>query len=244
MQFIKDFISQHKRKFSFFAGFLVFFVTLFSLIYLLYFAPIFVLKEIKIEGNSKITREEILNLLQLRGGEILYRLNLAHLEEKLKKHHWLEEVIIKRQLPSTLYIKIKERTPIAILVKNNKGYLVDKNGVLLYEFHPKDLLYYPFLFIEDEGNKELLFDFLNWLKDNKKYLPVYENLYKIVLTKERIIINTKNKIEIYLPIVSLNELYKLYYYLDRIMTYVYDNKLEEKIHVIRLDYPMGMALLK
>jgi len=214
------------------------------MVYALYFTKLFVLKEIKVYGNAKVSKEEVLRLLDLKGGEILYRLNLDELRERLKKHHLIEDTILRRQLPSTLEVQIKERSPLAILVQNNKGYLIDRNGVILSEANPNDILYYPYVFIEDEKNKDVFFKFLEWLKQNKKYLPVYENLQKIFLTKDKIVLNTKSNITIFLPLTTTNGLFTLYSYLDRIMTYIYDNHLEDRVELIRLDYPFGRALVK
>ena len=214
------------------------------LFYALYFTRLFVLKEIKIYGNQKVSKEEILKLFDLSGGEVLYRLNLTLLREKLKKHHLIEDAMIRRVLPSTLEVQVKERIPLAILIQNNRGYLVDRKGFILAEANPNDILYYPYVIIEDDENKDIFFSFLDWLKHNKKYLPVYENLQKILLTKDRIVLNTKNNITIYLPLTTTSELFRLYSYLDRIMTYIYEHQLEGKVEVIRLDYPFGRALVK
>jgi len=214
------------------------------MVYALYFTKLFVLKEIKVYGNAKVSKEEVLRLLDLKGGEILYRLDLDELRERLKKHHLIEDTILRRQLPSTLEVQIKERSPLAILVQNNKGYLIDRNGVILSEANPNDILYYPYVFIEDEKDKDVFLKFLEWLKQNKKYLPVYENLQKIFLTKDKIVLNTKSNITIFLPLTTTNDLFTLYSYLDRIMTYIYDNHLEDRVELIRLDYPFGRALVK
>ncbi len=213
-------------------------------VYALYFTRLFVLKEIKVYGNAKVSKEEVLRMLDLKGGEILYRLDLTQLRERLKKHHLIEDAMLRRQLPSTLEVQIKERSPLAILVQNNKGYLIDRNGVILSEANPNDILYYPYVIIEEEKNKDVFFNFLAWLKQNKKYLPVYENLQKILLTKDKIILTTKSHITIFLPLTTTYELFTLYSYLDRIMTYIYDKHLEDRVELIRLDYPFGRALVK
>jgi|GEM_PF-653365 cell division protein FtsQ len=244
MQFVREFWQTRKKLFLGFIFSLLGILLAGLLFYALYFTRLFVLKEIKVYGNVKVSKEDILRMLDLKGGEILYRLDLVQLRERLKKHHLIEDVMLRRQLPSILVVQVKERVPLAILVQNNKGYLVDRNGVILSEAKPNDILYYPYVFIEDEKNKDVFFNFLAWLKQNKKYLPVYENLQKILLTKDKIILYTKSHITIYLPLTTADELFRLYSYLDRIMTYIYDNHLEDRVELIRLDYPFGRALVK
>jgi len=244
MQYVKELWQTKKKLFLALTFSLLGILIAGLLLYALYFTRLFVLKEIKVYGNVKVSKEEVLRMLDLKGGEILYRLDLAQLRERLKKHHLIEEVMLRRQLPSTLEVQVKERSPLAILVQNNKGYLIDRKGVILFEANPNDILYYPYVIIEDEKNKDIFFNFLAWLKQNKKYLPVYENLQKILLTKDKVVLNTKSHITIYLPLTTANELFTLYSYLDRIMTYIYDKHLEDRVELIRLDYPFGRALVK
>ncbi|MFN3568179.1 MAG: cell division protein FtsQ/DivIB [Caldimicrobium sp.] len=213
-------------------------------VFILYFTDLFLLKEIKVYQNSRIPREEIIKLTGLKGGERLFRINLRSLQERLKAHPLIEEAIITRRLPYFLEIRVKEREGLAILVKDNRGYLVDKRGVIIGGLLPQDYLYYPLVEIKNEEFKDKFFLFLDWIKHNKSYLPVYENLAKISLEEDKIILKTKNHLLIYLPISMLENLIDLYKHLDRIMVYLYDNKLIDKVEMIRLDYPYGKALLR
>ncbi|MFN3505380.1 MAG: cell division protein FtsQ/DivIB [Caldimicrobium sp.] len=227
--------------------FLIAFFLLVSLgftVFILYFTDLFLLKEIKVYQNARIPREEIIKLTGLKGGERLFRINLRSLQERLKAHPLIEEVIITRRLPYLLEIRVKEREGLAILVKDNRGFLVDKRGAIIGGLLPQDYLYYPLVEIKNEEFKEKFFLFLDWIKHNKTYLPVYENLAKIILEEDKIILKTKNHLLIYFPISMVENLIDLYKHLDRIMVYLYDNKLIEKVEMIRLDYPYGKALLR
>lgn len=92
--------------------------------------------------------------------------------------------------------------------------------------------------------KKNFFNFLNWLKHNKNYLPVFENISKITLEEDKIIFQTKTHLKIYFPISLEDNLIDLYKYLDRVMVYIYDNNLIDKVELIRFDYPYGKALLR
>ncbi len=216
----------------------------FGIVYSLYFTDLFVLKEIKVFQNKKVSKEEIIKLTNLKGGERLFRVNLKSLQEKLKAHPLIEEVTLARRLPYILEITVKEREGLAILVRENRGYLVDKRGVIIGGILPQDYMYYPLVEIKNEEYKEKLFLFLDWVKHNKNYLPVYENLSKIILEEDKIIFYTKNHLQIYFPMVMVENLIELYRHLDKIMVYLYDNNLVEKVELIRLDYPNGRALLR
>ncbi len=211
--------------------------------YWLYFTDFFVLREIRVT-SKQISKEEIIKLTGLKGGERLFRLNLREIRDKIKNHPWVEDCTIFRKIPSTLDIFIKERVALGILIRNNKGYLMDKKGFLLREIYPQDYLFYPVVEFKNEEWKERAIAFLEWIKHNKNYLPVYENLAKISLEKERLVLETKQEIKIYFPLTMMEEWIFLYKALDKIMVYLYENKLEERVELIRLDYPYGRALIK
>lgn len=213
-------------------------------IFVLYFTDLFVLKEIRVLNNKKISVDEVKRLTDLKGHERLFRINLKDLEKKLKAHPLIEEVVIIRRLPSLLEIIIKEREALAILIKEHKGYLIDRKGVIIGGVLPQDYLYYPLIEIKNETWKDDFLSFLEWLKSNKKYLPVYENYSKITLDKNKIIFQTKNHIKIYFPLGVKEELTKLYLHLDRIMVYLYESKQIERVDLIRMDYPFGRALIR
>jgi len=212
--------------------------------YLLYFTDLFVLKEIRVYNTQRLSKEEVIKLTELKGGERLFRIKAQELESKLKRHPLIDEVIIARRLPSLLEIYIKEKEALAILIKDNRGYLIDKKGVVIGGILPNDYLFYPLVEIKDEKWKNQFFSFLYWIKMNKTYLPVFENYAKIVLESDKIVFYTKNQVKIYFPLSLQEDWIELYKYLDRIMVYLYDNQLVEKVDLIRLDYPFGRALIK
>lgn len=215
-----------------------------GIVYLLYFTNFFVLKEIRVRDNKRISQEEVIKITGLKGGERLFGIDLKLLKTKLKKHPYIEDCVIVRRIPSLLEISLKEREGLAILIKENRGYLIDKQGVILGGILPQDYLFYPLVEIKDEEWKDKFLTFLEWIKHNKSYLPVFENFAKITLERDKIIFETKNHLKIYFPVSVMEDWVNLYKHLDRIMVYLYDTQMIEKVELIRLDYPFGQALLK
>lgn len=213
-------------------------------IYLLYFTDLFILKEIRVLNNKKVSEKEVITLTGLKGGERLFSISAKELRKKILINPKIEEVIIVRHLPYTLEIKIKEREPLAIITQNNKGYLIDKKGVIIDTILPEDYQFYPVVEIKNEDFKEKFLNFLYWLKHHKNYLPVFENLSKVILDETKIILITKNNIKIYFPLVSEKDWTYFYKNLDKIMAYLYEKELIDKVELIRLDYPLGAALIK
>lgn len=237
-------IAWIKRHFYYLIGSIVIMCFIFMGIYILYYTDLFILKEIKVFNNHKISKEEIIKLTGLKGGERLFRINIKALERKFKNYPLIEKVIIARRLPSRLEITVKEREVLAILVRGQRGYLIDKNGIIMGEILPNDYLYYPLVEINNEKWKDNFLSFLSWIKENKNYLPVFENFSKITLEEDKIIFITKNHLKIYFPLSFKEDWIKLYKNLDRIMVYLYENQLIEKVELIRMDYPYGRALIK
>lgn len=238
---MKEFFIKHRRKLNLSITLLALVI---SLTYALYFTDLFVVKEVKVSGGTKIGKEEVIKLTGLKGGERLFGLDLKEIKKKLEAHPYIEEVFLARRPPSVLEIVIKEREGLAILIQENKGYLVDKRGVIIGGIIPQDYIYYPLIEIKDETWKENFFRFLSWLKSNKKYLPVYENYSKITLERDKMVLQTKSHLKIYFPLGVVEDMARLYQNLDRIMVYLYENNLVEKVELIRMDYPQGKALIK
>ena len=79
----------------------------------------------QIDDNLPLTIEtEVRNAVELW----LPYINIQEVKERLENHIWLKAAIVERQLPSTIYIAVIERTPIAIWQFKQKLYLVDAEG--------------------------------------------------------------------------------------------------------------------
>ena len=239
---IKKFINLLKNKILWLSLSLIFIII--GIIYLLYFTDLFVLKEIKVLNNKKISENEIIKLTGLKGGERLFSIPVKKIQKRILTNTKIEKVVIIKRLPYTLEIRVKEREPLAIVTKNNKGFLIDKNGVIIDTILPEDYQFYPVIELKNKEFKDKFLNFLVWLKTHKNYLPVYENLAKIVLDENKIIFTTKNNIKIYFPLISEKDWTYFYKNLDKIMAYLYEKELIEKVELIRLDYPLGSALIK
>ncbi len=97
----------------------------------------FNLKEILIEGHDRLKSNEILNDLKLVQKNPLFSFSLTAIQEDALKNPWIRSIAIQRQLPSTLYLRVVERRPIA-LWKNEKNitYMVDDEGDLIHATIP------------------------------------------------------------------------------------------------------------
>jgi cell division protein FtsQ len=86
---------------------------------------------IEIEGNSHLTRAQLLSIF---GGDVERNIFTVSLEERraeLERLPWVEHATVMRLLPNRMRVSITERTPVAFVRQGNHIGLVDGNGVLL-----------------------------------------------------------------------------------------------------------------
>lgn len=95
-------------------------------------SPVFNLTEVKVEGNSKISKEVIISLSEIKIGENIFKINKSNISNKIKQNAYIEEISIKRKLPSVLEINVKEKQATYMLEYvnsyahvNNQGYMLE-----------------------------------------------------------------------------------------------------------------------
>ncbi len=95
-------------------------------------SPIFNITNIKVDGNEKISSEEIISLSQLKKGENIFKINKQETREKIKQNAYIDTVEIKRTLPDMLTIAVTERTATyqinfanLYMLINNQGYMLE-----------------------------------------------------------------------------------------------------------------------
>ena len=92
---------------------------------------------IAIEGNQHLSSGEVLALVgQLRGENILLADLDAH-RERLLTSGWVEEATLRRLLPSTIEVRVEERTPVGLGRFATRLYLVDEFGTVIDEHGPR-----------------------------------------------------------------------------------------------------------
>ena len=99
-------------------------------------APIFNITSIEVQGNNKINKEEIISLSNLKKGDNIFRFNNSIISN-IKENTYIETVEIKRNLPGTVIISVKERT-VKYQINIINGYTyIDKNGYILEQSSTK-----------------------------------------------------------------------------------------------------------
>ena len=91
---------------------------------------------ITVHGHERLSRGEVLALLDGLAGESLVTADLESWRQKLLTSPWVEDAAIRRMFPGTLAVTITERRPIGIGRIRGTLYLVDESGVIIDEFGP------------------------------------------------------------------------------------------------------------
>lgn len=95
------------------------------------YVPFFTLKEVKLIGAEKLTVEDILKVGNIYIGEPIFQLETNDITTRLSNDLRIESVTVRRIVPNTLEVTLKERKPLATIVCDY-GYLdLDKSGKIL-----------------------------------------------------------------------------------------------------------------
>ena len=95
------------------------------------FTPLLAIDKIMVSGESRVSEKQIQNILKKYVGTPLTTINESAVAADLKGFPIIESIALVSRPPHTLEIRVTERTPIAIVVRNGTQYLYDPAGVKL-----------------------------------------------------------------------------------------------------------------
>ena len=99
-------------------------------------APSLQIGHMVVRGHERLSTGEVLSLVEgLRGRNIL-AVDLDEWQTRLLASPWVESATIRRVLPSTMEIAVRERRPMGIGRLNTAMYLIDGSGVVIDEYGP------------------------------------------------------------------------------------------------------------
>src|SRR5436309_6275400 len=104
--------------------------------------PEYRLAMIDVQTDGTLQRDQVLKTADLREGENIFQVNLAHVHRVLQQLPQVDEVEVVRKLPGEIDIRILERKPIAWITSEKQisdpfqsdvAFLIDARGVLMKE---------------------------------------------------------------------------------------------------------------
>jgi cell division septal protein FtsQ len=92
---------------------------------------------IVVRGNERLSKGEVLAVLNGLRGESLVRADLDQWRRRLMASPWVRDAALRRSLPSTVEVVVSERQPIGIGRIDGDMYLVDERGVIIDQYGPQ-----------------------------------------------------------------------------------------------------------
>jgi cell division protein FtsQ len=100
-------------------------------------AHVLEVEKIVVRGNERLSKGEVLAVLNGLRGENLMRTDLDRWRTRLMASPWVKDAALRRSLPSTVEVVVSERQPIGIGRINGDMYLVDERGVIIDQYGPQ-----------------------------------------------------------------------------------------------------------
>jgi len=91
---------------------------------------------ITVSGNARLSRGEVLALLDGLAGRNMLLVSLDEWRQKMLTSPWVEDAALRRVLPGTVDVVIAERAPMGIGRMADGLYLLDQHGGIIDEFGP------------------------------------------------------------------------------------------------------------
>ena len=100
-------------------------------------AHVLQVEKIIVRGNERLSKGEVLAVLNGLRGENLVWTDLDLWRARLKASPWVRDAALRRSLPSTVEVIVFERQPIGIGRIRGDLYLVDERGVVIDQYGPQ-----------------------------------------------------------------------------------------------------------
>ncbi len=88
----------------------------------------FRIAEIRIDGNAKTTREDIVHRLQADLGTPTLAVSLDHARTAIEGLPWVRAARVERVLPDMIHVTLTERSPVALWQNQGRFVLIDRSG--------------------------------------------------------------------------------------------------------------------
>jgi cell division protein FtsQ len=102
-------------------------------------APILRITQVTVEGASRLSDQQVIDLAAIPKDATVLRLPTARIVESIERSPWVSKVTVTRTFPTGVSIVIEERAPAAVVdARGSELWLVDSSGVWLGERSAED----------------------------------------------------------------------------------------------------------
>lgn len=92
-------------------------------------SPEFVIASLTIQGNERVQRADLEQAMGVTIGDNVFARAPEEIEASLEAHPWIAEAHVRRRLPSTFEVQVRERSAVLLLALG-ASYLVDEDGTV------------------------------------------------------------------------------------------------------------------
>lgn len=118
--------------------------------------PYFRVETLEIEGNRRISQEELLQWVDWKPGRSVWDMDPRELRHRLLQHPWIRGVTVRRVFPRWIRVQVRERKPMALLLARGTLQYIDRKGKVLGPLHPSEVPDFPVISGVDElADREL-----------------------------------------------------------------------------------------
>jgi len=93
-------------------------------------------QDIRVAGTHRMSDGDVLSVLDELKGRHMFDVDLAEWQDRLQALPWVHDATLRRELPSTIAVRISERRPMAIARLDATLYLIDIDGMIIDEYGP------------------------------------------------------------------------------------------------------------
>lgn len=94
-------------------------------------SPVFEVRELRVEGTGRLSPREVAGLAGVEEGSNLLLLPIDEVASSVRSNPWVADVTVRRDLPSTLVVRVRERSPIGWVAGPEGGAVVAEDGTVL-----------------------------------------------------------------------------------------------------------------
>jgi cell division protein FtsQ len=91
----------------------------------------FTVQSVEVEGRNRTERQAVLDALRVRRGTPILDVDLDAAKARLESMPWVRAAAVERLLPDTIYLRLVERTPLAVWQHQKKFDVIDQDGAVI-----------------------------------------------------------------------------------------------------------------
>lgn len=122
---------KRKKKKGFWTKPRVIFLLAAAIVLCLCFLPIFNLQSIVVEGNANTPEEKVLEAVSVQEGNNIFRISTRKIRKNVSSMPYVESVKVKRKLPATLIVEVKEYVPMYQMAYMGEYLLLSEENIVL-----------------------------------------------------------------------------------------------------------------